>query len=278
MKSFNSFCGQKNGYPLSKTLRFEIQPQGKTLENIMKTGLLKSDEIKARDYQDVKKILDNYNKYFIDDVLIHAHIDYWNELDAAIKDYRNPAKDKKVTKAALEKVQAKLRKCIRELFEKDDRFKTVTASTPNDLFKKILPDFLKEESEAVNTFKKFSTYFTGFQENRQNVYSVEPIPTAVPYRIVNDNFPKFIQDRALFLFIQEKCPQVISDTEHELSEFLNGKKLADIFSIKSYNDYLSQKGIDFFNQVIGGISGKAGDAKKRGINEFINLYWQQHAD
>jgi CRISPR-associated protein Cpf1 len=278
MKSFNSFCGQKNGYPLSKTLRFEIQPLGKTLENIEKNGLLKSDEIKARDYQDVKKILDNYNKYFIDDVLIHAHIDYWNELDVAIKDYRNPSKDKKVTKAALEKVQAKLRKCIRELFERDDRFKIVTASTPNGLFKKILPDFLKEESEAVNTFKKFSTYFTGFQENRQNVYSCEPIPTAVPYRIVNDNFPKFIQDRTLFLFIQEKCPQVISDTENELSEFLNGKKLADIFSIKSYNDYLSQKGIDFFNQVIGGISGKAGDAKKRGVNEFINLYWQQHAD
>ena len=72
MRTIDEFCGQKNGYSLSKTLRFELKPQGKTLENINKAGLVKVDEQRAKDYQDVKKLLDNYHKYFIDDILKNA--------------------------------------------------------------------------------------------------------------------------------------------------------------------------------------------------------------
>ena len=36
MKICDEFCGQQQGYSISKTLRFELKPQGKTLENIKK--------------------------------------------------------------------------------------------------------------------------------------------------------------------------------------------------------------------------------------------------
>ena len=36
MKISEEFCGQGNGYSISKTLRFELKPKGKTLENIEK--------------------------------------------------------------------------------------------------------------------------------------------------------------------------------------------------------------------------------------------------
>ena len=43
MKISEEFCGQGNGYSISKTLRFELKPKGKTLENIEKEKLLESD-------------------------------------------------------------------------------------------------------------------------------------------------------------------------------------------------------------------------------------------
>lgn len=56
-------------YPLSKTLRFELKPQGKTREWIDKRGLIEDDEQRAKDYLEVKKIMDSYHKDFIDEVL-----------------------------------------------------------------------------------------------------------------------------------------------------------------------------------------------------------------
>jgi len=54
-----------NLYSLSKTLRFELIPQGKTLEHIQDKGLLSQDEQRAESYKKVKKIIDEYHKAFI---------------------------------------------------------------------------------------------------------------------------------------------------------------------------------------------------------------------
>ena len=282
--TINDFTGL---YSLSKTLRFELKPVGQTLENIKNGHFLESDKKKADDYQDVKKIIDNYHKFFIDDVLKNANFD-WRQLEKSIYEYNK----NKTDDSAFVKEQDKLRKGIADLFSKDKRYKSLTASTPSDLFNKD-KDFIgwlaqssvqEIRKDALVTFKKFSSYFTGFQENRKNVYSSEPIPTAVPYRLVNDNFPKFLQNIELFKIIQEKCPQVIADVENELASYLGKEKLIDIFTVQSFNKYLcqggkeKQRGIDFYNQVIGGIAEKEGGVNLRGINQFLNLYWQQHPD
>ena len=274
-----------NLYSLSKTLRFELRPIAETKENIEKGKFLESDKKKSEDYKDVKKIIDNYHKYFIDDVLKNATFD-WKKLEEAIREYRKNKSDD----FAVENEQKKLREEILKLFTSDKRYKALTAATPKDLFDTILPKWFGEKSNpdlnetALETFQKFTSYFTGFQENRKNVYSAEPIPTAVPYRIVNDNFPKFLQNISIFKTIQEKCPQVIEDVEKELSSYLGKEKLADIFTLESFNKYLgqggkeNQRGIDFYNQIIGGITEKEGGQNLRGINQFLNLYWQKNPD
>lgn len=274
-----------NLYSLSKTLRFELKPIAETKENIEKGKFLESDKKKSEDYKDVKKIIDNYHKYFIDDVLKNATFD-WKKLEEAIKEYSKNKSDD----SAVENEQKKLREEILKLFTSDKRYKALTAATPKDLFDTILPEWFGEKSNpdlneaALETFQKFTSYFTGFQENRKNVYSAEPIPTAVPYRIVNDNFPKFLQNISIFKTIQEKCPQVIDDVEKELSSYLGKEKLADIFTLEAFNKYLgqggkeNQRGIDFYNQIIGGIAEKEGGQNLRGINQFLNLYWQQNPE
>ncbi len=283
-KNFSNFTEL---YTLSKTLRFELKPVAQTKENIKKGKFLESDKKKADDYKDVKKIIDNYHKFFIDDVLKNASFD-WTVLEKEMSDFnKSKADDSKV-----EAEQKKLRDQIAKKLTSDKRFKALTASTPSDLFNKDKDfiDWFTQNStkdinkEALETFKRFSSYFKGFQENRKNVYSAEPIPTAVPYRLVNDNFPKFLQNIALFKIIQEKCPQVISDVEKELASYLGKEKLADIFTVQAFNKYLcqggkeNQRGIDFYNNILGGIAEKEGGINLRGINQFLNLYWQQHQD
>ncbi len=281
-KSLENFT---NLYSLSKTLRFELKPVGKTIENIKNGHFLESDKQKADDYKDVKIIIDNYHKYFIDDVLKDASFN-WTALEKELVAY---SKDK-TDDLKLFTEQKKLREEILKLFTNDKRFKVLTAATPKDLFIQILPEWFGQNEmpelnkKALETFQKFTSYFTGFQENRKNVYSAEEIPTAVPYRIVNDNFPKFLQNISLYKIISEKCPDVISQVETELKDYLGTERLSDIFTIQSFNKYLcqsgakNQRGIDFYNQIIGGISEKEDGVKLRGINEFLNLYWQQHPD
>ena len=45
--SFSQFIGL---YPVSKTLRFELKPIGKTLENVQNKGIIEQDEAKSLKY------------------------------------------------------------------------------------------------------------------------------------------------------------------------------------------------------------------------------------
>jgi len=58
----NFFKGFTNQYSLSKTLRFELIPIGKTLVNIETKGLLAQDNQRASSYKQMKKTIDEYHK------------------------------------------------------------------------------------------------------------------------------------------------------------------------------------------------------------------------
>lgn len=49
----------KKKYSLSKTLRFELKPVGKTLEYINENGVVSEDEHRAQSYKYVKSIVMN---------------------------------------------------------------------------------------------------------------------------------------------------------------------------------------------------------------------------
>ena len=76
--SISQFTGL---YPVSKTLRFELKPVGKTLEKIKETGIIEKDEKRHNDYFDAKKIIDTYHKYFIDAALSKVSRLDWNPLN-----------------------------------------------------------------------------------------------------------------------------------------------------------------------------------------------------
>lgn len=267
---FSQFTGL---YPISKTLRFELKPIGKTLEKIKENGIIDNDKNKADNYVDAKKIIDEYHKYFIGEALKGIILDWAPLRDAFIDSLINRTQD---SKKKLEDQQKAFRKKIAEKLAAHPHFKELTASTPKELFEKILPDHFGKE-ESIEAFKRFSTYFKGFQENRKNIYSADAISTGVPFRIVHDNFPKFLSNIETFQNIQKHCSPVLTNAESELKELLNGKKLAEIFNIDFFNSVITQEGIDFFNQVIGGYTIE-NNKKIRGINEFANLYRQNYPE
>lgn len=234
--------------------------------------VLESDEQKAEDYPKVKSLIDDYHKVCIRESLKGIHFD-WLPLKAAIEANRKDNNDD--TKKSLEKEQENMRKQIAAAIKDFRHFKELTAPTPQKLIENVFPDLY--DDEALKSFNRFAIYFRGFQENRNNIYSADAISTAVPYRLVHDNFPKFLANIEVYENIKATCPEIIDQVETEMKPFLEGVMICDIFTLDFYNSLLTQDGIDFFNQVLGGIA-EEGKQKYRGINEFSNLYRQQHPE
>ena len=281
MKMSEQFCGQGNGYSRSITVRNRLIPVGKTEENLKNANLLNSDFERAQAYTEVKNLIDEFHRAFIEDVLSKTKLDWdalYNQFDLfqAEKDNSKKAKQKK----ELEVLQGKMRNEIVEKFKGDERYdKLFKKELLTDLLPAIIKDddsgTITDKKTALDTFKGFATYFTGFHQNRENLYSGEAKATAISNRIVNENFPKFYANVNVFEYMQKNFPNIVSDTENSLKDFLKGKKLSEVFSKDNFNAVLSQHGIDFYNTIIGGISGEAGKEKIQGLNEKINLARQQ---
>ena len=92
MKAVDKFCGQENGYSRSITLRNRLIPIGKTEENVQKLKLLDKDMERARAYEEVKKLIDEFHRTFIEEVLSNASFEW--ELLYAQFDLFQTEKDK----------------------------------------------------------------------------------------------------------------------------------------------------------------------------------------
>ena len=81
-------------YQLSHTLKFELRPIGKTSENLQNSGLLEEDFKRSQDYVEVKSVLDEVHKKFLQDVLSDCDLS-WQELADALKIFQ-VNKDRKI--------------------------------------------------------------------------------------------------------------------------------------------------------------------------------------
>lgn len=279
MESMKDLTGQ---YSLSKTLRFELKPIGKTLEHIEQKGLLTQDEQRAEEYEQMKGIIDRYHKAFITMCLRNCKIKVNNtddELDS-LEEYSSllsKSKRDADDEDKLEKIKENLRKQIVNALK--------SGNTYGDLFKKELiknhlPDFVtdEEEKQVVEHFCNFTTYFTGFHDNRKNMYSDEAKSTAIAYRLIHENFPRFFDNLRSFAKISEsEVANRFPEIESAFSLYLNVEHIADMFHVDYFPVVLTQEQIDVYNNIIGGKTEEDG-TKIQGINEYINLYNQHHPD
>ena len=261
-----------NLYPVSKTLRFELIPDKRTKAILEKTDLISQDEHRAESYKLVKKIIDRYHKAFIESVLSTFKLP--NDDLHLLHQLYSKSQKSDADKNALEKIQDKLRKLIADALTKDSRFKRIDKKEliREDILSVITPD----ERALIDEFRDFTTYFTGFHENRRNMYSAEAQSTAIAYRLIHENLPKFIDNMATFEKIAASpvashFPQLYQ----EMAECLNVRDIHEMFSLDYYTDLLTQSQIEVYNAVIGGRTVENGGKKIQGINEYVNLYNQQ---
>jgi CRISPR-associated protein Cpf1 len=261
-----------NLYPVSKTLRFELIPDKRTKAILERTDLIAQDEHRAESYKLVKKIIDRYHKKFIDSVLGTLKLPL-DDLDSLHELYSKSQKSD-ADKKALEKIQDKLRKLIADALTKDSRYKRIDKK---ELIREDILSVIEPEEQAlIDEFRDFTTYFTGFHENRRNMYSAEAQSTAIAYRLIHENLPKFIDNMATFEKIAaspvaKHFPQLYQ----EMAEYLNVREIGDLFKLDYYTELLTQSQIEAYNAVIGGRTVEESGKKIQGINEYVNLYNQQ---
>jgi CRISPR-associated protein Cpf1 len=271
-----------NIYPLQKTLRFELKPIGKTIENINQNDILEQDNKRADSYIKVKKIIDDYHRYHIETALS----DFKLKLDSDGKNdslsefffyYKLNNRDE-TSQKAFNNVHDNLRKATSKQLKSSDIYKRIDKE---ELIKEDLVKFVESDEakiKLIKEFQNFTSYFTGFHENRQNMYSEEAKATAIAYRMIHENLPKFIDNMTIFEKVNS-VPELrdnIDSLYKDFEAYLNVSTINDMFQLSYYSVLLTQKQIEVYNAIIGGKS--EGEKKKKGLNEYINLYNQKQTD
>jgi len=259
---------------VQKTIRFELRPVGDSLINLERSGLLNRDRELSKNYPIVKKMIDRYHRGFIESCLQGYQTD-WNGLAEAIannrkKDEVNHEKNRK----ELDRIKQDYRDSICARFKADPRFKKINSEK---LFSKLMKDEVErdateEQKEAFYSFNRFSGYFIGFHENRMNMYDSGSKSTAIAYRIVDQNFPKYLQNIQSLEYISANCPAVLEKARKEIGDDIDG-----YMDINGFNKLLNQKGIDRYNEIIGGV---AISEKEHilGLNQILNEYRQHDSN
>lgn len=277
-------------YPLSKTLRFELKPLGKTLTHIHAKNFLQKDATLADSYQKIKPILDEYHRDFIELALKNTQLIQLSDFQDTYLALKNSKKDDKLRKD-LEKLQVQLRKQIVKQFDKDDTTKALfkrlfakelfgSKKEQGDLAKWVIQKEGKESPKIalIEQFIGFTTYFSGFYENRKNLYTDEAKHTAIAYRLIHENLPRFVDNIQILNHIKDKYAdlyQQFKQLDNQIANSFDDFNINDLLDIDFYNHLLTQSGISAYNTVLGGKVLDNGK-KLQGINELINLYNQKN--
>lgn len=255
-------------YNVMKTLKFGLKPQGETLKNIEKNGILEEDFIRSREYKKVQKLADDYHKKFIDNALQGLHLSP-EHIQAFADIYEDPSAgaDKR------EDITAKLRGQVSEALRKDPGY--------NDLFNaamynEILPEIHKDDPEAMESlawFEGFTTYFGPYNKHRELIYSPEDKRGTIGKRVIDENLPIYIDNIKRITRAMGSIPALEETVEKELKGILGDKGLKEFFELENYSTFLTQVEIDRYNSLIGGYTKENGESV-RGINKYISEYNQ----
>lgn len=284
-----------NKYSLSKTLRFELKPVGNTTQMLQENHVIQIDEDRKKAYENTKPYFDRLHREFINESLDNVHLQGLSSYSKTLKLFKaNRSSDK--VKKQLQSKRKELREQVVSFFDKKAKqWATENYShfvKNNDLgilFKEEVFQILKErygEEEGTKLIKKetgeiisifdswkgFTGYFKKFFETRKNlyIYKSDGKSTALATRIIDQNLDKFLGNLEAFKSIRNKIN--ISEVESFFK-----LKADEVFTFDFYNNLLLQKGIDLYNDFLGGKTLDNGE-KKRGINEIINKYRQDHKD
>ena len=220
-------------YELSKTLRFNLIPQGKTLENIKNDNIIEADKFRKENAVVVKKLFDKVHNEVINSTLEKGNI--LGDIGYVADLYFKPSKNIE-ERQMLDEAFSALRECISKALKEHKLYKELSGTK---IFKYAAKDtaLTEEEYNILQSFNGFTSYFTNYNDVRATLYSDEAIAGSVANRAVNDNLPRFFDNISVFSLL-----------DGQLSDIPD---INDYFTVGMYEQFLSQKGIDAYNEMIG---------------------------
>ena len=261
MKNLSSFTKQ---YSISKTLRFALEPIGKTREHI--SEFISKDNQIYDNYEKSKKIIDGYHRHFIENVLSSISFitkDYLEEAYAAYNKGSDSFED--LQNDFCEKLGKAFSDANKTYFAYDNNKNLFNSLDNQDsqfarwLKSNNTEDEYNEKLQSLSSFKQFATYFSGFNENRKTVYSNENKHGSVGFRI-SQNLSRYFENCKLYEQKKEILSEILSD-------------YSDLFDIANFAKCISQKQIDEYNKKIGAQSEQS--TANKGVNQLINEYNQK---
>ena len=263
-----------NLFSLSKTLRFELKPIGRTLEYIKQRGIIKEDDERALDYTEAKKIIDEYHKYFISKSLEGLNLD-----EILLIKYFELINSSQPNNAEIETIQTKLYAEIADCFSSQDEFQGKKIFK-KELITQIIPQYEKDKNkqDIIGRFNRFTTYFEGFNDNRENIYKGDGKKGSISHRLINDNLKRFSQDIIRFEKVKQYLKSEIDQLNKDFSKEINSKwrikDISSMFNIVFFNNLLTQSDIDLYNAILGAKFDENNHIQ--GLNQYINLHNQQN--
>jgi len=270
---FENFTNQ---FTLSKSLSFQLIPQGKTLEYLHNDGILDIDKRRNEDYQVVRRGIDDYHREFIDNALSSLRLTGLNEYHEL---YQTPYKERSdAQKKRMFEIETYLRKQVAQQLRSNDLFHVLFSK---ELISEVLPEYFADNQPMLNaleSFDGFTTYFKNFHTIREAMYSDEKKASSIANRIVHDNLPKFIVNMDVFgkVLASPVCAN-ICEIEKWIGELTDTDGIAGIvenmFRLDHFSATATQSGIENYNLIISGYSDEDGIMHK-GLNSYINEYNQ----
>ena len=262
----NYFNEMTNKYPVSKTLRFELKPVGNTRETIRRNQILEQDMDIAEVVPRIKKLITGMHKEFIDEVLRSTalSVDLLKEIYGLSFTFGSDER--------YDEIQVQLRKELSSAFWGHPFFEKMFGK---ELFSITLPDFAKTEGDLsiISSFEGRTTLFNTYNDEKKRMYNDEKKHFRIPYRLVNENLPRFMNNIRVMELINEKNAYS-EEGMRKLGALLGVTELSMFFEPEGFNMVLAQAGIDTYNQLIGGVVTERG--KVKGLNEYITLWNQQN--
>jgi len=298
-----------NLYQLSKTLRFELKPIGKTtktfqrwLEEMNKAELvgdndgnlfLKDKKIKNA-YLAIKPIMDKLHEQLIEMSLLSEEA---KQIDFSVyfEAYKNKAVKVEMEngfrkafakpfqyagQCFIEKI-SKAQKNGKEIkTKKDKQYECLTDAKMYNYLSAHIKDLAEQNGideqelkKHLEQFKGFWGYLDGYNQNRENYYEVDKeASTAVATRIVHENLPTFCSNALRFEDRREEylgIYQYLKDNNHETK--IKDSKGAEI-EAEAISEEIFQ--INYFNECLAQSQIDEYNRIIGNYNYLINLYKQ----
>ena len=253
-----------NQYSVSKTLRFKLIPIGETEKYFTERQWVAKENIFAEKFDKMKEEIKAYHRFFIDDCLATL------KLDGLVESYLLYVKKHKTGDEikSLQALTKKMKNAICFKLKNDERYKKLFK---REMIRELLPEFISEDKKDLITyFKNRTTFFAGFNKNLQNIYENKNKHTEITYRLIQENLNVFFENCEFWDSLKQLQPEILQNLKNSFSGIID---VENIFKPEYFNALLTQKGMDLYNNVIGGYT-LAGGEKVKGINEYINEYSQ----